>query len=91
MFSMNKTERGLIGFAIEIQRDALSTTARAMAVAFCRHVPLALVVAQYGRPESTGDMVAIHNSLELKAAQMLGERREPLAEDVSLFELAGVT
>ena len=90
MFSINRTERGNIGFAVETAPDALRTTARAMAVAFVNEANLPLVVTSYGNapPHDTGDKVVLRKEHVIRAASMRGKLIEELGPGVSLYELA---
>jgi len=85
MFSLNHTERGRIGFAVETQSNAIRTTARQMAVAFARHWPMPLIVSEYGK-RTAGEWVVIHDDLRRRAAAILGKGIERLADDVGMYE-----
>jgi hypothetical protein len=91
MFSLNKTPRGAIGYCIETEPDAITTTARDMALAFVAAWHFPIVVSEYGKqpPHDKGDWVVIRADQELKAVMMLGAHREELGYEVNLFDLMG--
>jgi hypothetical protein len=82
MFSINRTERGRIGYCVETEPDAITTTGRDMAVAFAREHAMPLIVVGDMHPNG---VVVIHNDLIGKASAMLGDRVARLAPDVTMF------
>jgi hypothetical protein len=86
MFSVNKSERGLIGFAVEVEADAVMTTARDMTIAYATitKIPL-IVVATTDADEDLGEVV-VHKDIEGKAHAILGEHVADLSDDVRMFK-----
>lgn len=84
MFSNNVTERGHIGFAVEIQPNAIHTTAKGMAVEFARKFPMPLIVSECGR-KTAGEWVILHDKLRAKGAAILGVVMARLSDDVTMY------
>ena len=85
MFSVNRTERGRIGLALESEPEAILNEARDMAVAFVRGHAMPLVVGEFGKL-TAGEWVVIHDDLREKAAAMIGSEVARLASDVGMYE-----
>ena len=89
MIWIARTERGLIGFAVELAQDAIRTTARDAVCRFVKQVNLPLVVVSYGNkpPHDIGDRLVLCKQHVIKAAAMRGPLIETLSDDVSFYEL----
>lgn len=85
MFSINRTERGVIGFAIETEPDAMTTSARDMAVTFARGHQMPLIVGAYGK-DTAGEWIILHDALRERASSILGAEVARLASDVTMYE-----
>ena len=86
MFSVNQSERGLIGFSVEVEADAVLTTARDMTIAYATttKIPL-IVVATTDADDDLGEVV-VHKDIEEKAWAILGEHVADLSDDVRMFK-----
>jgi len=86
MFSVNQTEQGIIGYAVETEPDAILTKARGMAVDYARRFKIPLIVVE--TTQSDGDLgrVIVHSDIEERASGIIGERVAALSDDVSMFK-----
>ena len=93
MFSINTTEDGIFGFAIELIKDALISSAKSMAIEFASSIDVPIIAVAAGKkpPEDTGDWVIIKDALLPRAQRIIGQEIIRLSDDVAMYELVKVT
>jgi hypothetical protein len=86
MFTLNRTDNGVIGMCVELEEGALLGPARDMAVAFVNAWRGPVVVEEFGG-QNPADRLIIHQDQEIRAVMMLGAHLEDLGAGVNLFTL----
>ena len=89
MFSTIHLENQIYTVAIETKENAITTTAKDMAVQMAHAQKLPIIVVKYGSkpPKDSGDYVIIHNSITHKCDRIMGEYIQHLEDDVVMYEL----
>ena len=86
MFSVNRTERGLIGYCVETVDGAVLTTARDMTIEYATTYKIPLVVVAVTDPDEDLGEIVVHTDIEEKAQAILGEHVADLSDDVRMFK-----
>jgi len=91
MLSVNQTERGIIGFAIELEQGALTGKAKEAVSVLARDTFLPVVGVKHGRlpPDDTGDWIIVRDDV-LPKCGTAGDEVARLADDVAMHELVEV-